>query len=391
VTLGAEPDPPRTALPSRLHARRGEIEQATLARVYGIADPAAVDDPEYVAGLRTAVAAGVLYGIAALQEEDPPQVPPELLSQARQAARNDISLDTVFRRYFAGYMLLGDFVIEEAESDGHLHRAELRRALRAEAALFDRVLVAVADEYNCEREDRLRTSEQRRSERVKRLLAGEPLDTVALGYDLDAWHLGAIAVGPGACSAVRTLAAALGRRMLAIRPDGEAVWAWLGGSSRLTAIEAMRLAERSLPPQVVLSLGEPGEGVEGWRLTHRQAKAGMPVALRMREEGRVVCYADVSLLASALADETLADSLQKLYLAPLAREPDGGAALRQTLRAYFSAGRNVSSAAAALGISRPTVASRLRTIEESLDRPLQACAAELETALKLRNLAPMLA
>lgn len=110
----------------------------------------------------------------------------------------------------------------------------------------------------------------------------------------------------------------------------------------------------------------------------------MPIALR--QSPGLVRYTDVALLASALRDDTLAGSLEGLYLAPLAEERDGGAALRRTLRAYFMAGRNVSSAAAALGVSRQTVNSRLRAIEERIGRPLDACTAELETALRLRDL-----
>jgi DNA-binding PucR family transcriptional regulator len=44
---------------------------------------------------------------------------------------------------------------------------------------------------------------------------------------------------------------------------------------------------------------------------------------------------------------------------------------------------NASATGAALGIARQTVASRLRAAEERLGRPLEGCAAQLETALRL--------
>jgi DNA-binding PucR family transcriptional regulator len=72
-----------------------------------------------------------------------------------------------------------------------------------------------------------------------------------------------------------------------------------------------------------------------------------------------------------------------LFLAPLAEERDGGAVARQTLRAYFEAERNASSAAALLEVSRQTVGSRLRAIEERIGRPLSACANELEATMRL--------
>jgi DNA-binding PucR family transcriptional regulator len=71
---------------------------------------------------------------------------------------------------------------------------------------------------------------------------------------------------------------------------------------------------------------------------------------------------------------------------PLAEERDGGETLRETLRAYFATGHNASSAAAALGVRRHTVASRLRAIEERLKRTLSSCAAALELALRLEEL-----
>jgi DNA-binding PucR family transcriptional regulator len=87
-----------------------------------------------------------------------------------------------------------------------------------------------------------------------------------------------------------------------------------------------------------------------------------------------------------LGDDLLTTSLRRLYLAPLSDERDGGAVLRETLRAYFAADRNGASAAAALRVTRQTVNNRLRVIEERLERPLSACATELEAALRLDDL-----
>ena len=87
-----------------------------------------------------------------------------------------------------------------------------------------------------------------------------------------------------------------------------------------------------------------------------------------------------------MQEDTLAASLRSLYLEPLEAERDGGATLKETLRAYFRAERNVSSAAGALGVNRNTIASRLRTVEERLGRSLATCGADLEVALDLAEL-----
>jgi DNA-binding PucR family transcriptional regulator len=55
------------------------------------------------------------------------------------------------------------------------------------------------------------------------------------------------------------------------------------------------------------------------------------------------------------------------------------------LRAFLDAGCNVSAAAAALGVTRQTVASRLRVIEHQIGRPVDACLAELDLALRMHD------
>ncbi len=133
-----------------------------------------------------------------------------------------------------------------------------------------------------------------------------------------------------------------------------------------------------------MAIGEPAAGLAGWRLTHRQARAALAVAVRGRRP--VVRYADVAILATVLRDDLLAGSLRRLYLEPLEDRRDRGETLRRTLRAWFAAGRNVSMAAAALGVSRQAVARRLRAAEERIGRPLDACDLELDAALRFAAL-----
>jgi PucR-like helix-turn-helix protein/diguanylate cyclase with GGDEF domain len=373
-------------LAARLRSRHLEIEGAMLARVHAVSDPGEVSDPTYALGLRDTVGAALAYGIAAIERPgpEPAPVPEQLLVQARHAARSGVGLDTVLRRYFAGYTLLGDFLMQEAAGHDSLSAAELKRLLRAEAILFDRLVAAVSVAYARESGGYDQGTEHRRAERVRMLLAGELVDAAELGYELDAWHLGAIVAGPGARDAVRDLAGPLDCRLLAVSGEGT-LWAWLGSRRRRSAREVLSLADSCWPAEARLSLGEPGAGMEGWRLSHRQAKAAFPVALRGARS--LVAYTDVALLASALRDDVLASSLRDTFLAPLEGERDGGATARETLDAYFAAGRNASSAAAALGVSRKTVSIRLRSVEERLGRPLDRCAAEMETALCLQGLA----
>jgi hypothetical protein len=288
----------------------------------------------------------------------------------------------VLRRYFAGYSLLSEFVLQEAEACGHTGGSTLQQLLCGQAAIFDRLIEAVSDEHCRGAAGRLCSAEQRRTDRIERLLAGEPLDTSELHYDFEGDHLGAIAEGEGAAGFLRDLARELDRQLLLIYSRNDTVWAWLGGKHRLETSPLDHVAEDRLST-LCLAIGEPASGLEGWRLTHRQAKAALPFAHHAPRS--LARYGEVALQASMLGDELLAASLRELYLTPLQSERDEGRAAIETLRAYFAVERNISSAGAMLGVKRHTVTNRLRAIERRLGRPLSTCSAELEAALCLEN------
>jgi hypothetical protein len=374
----------RAELAERLRARRPEIVEAVFVRFREIGfDPAGGENAEYVAGSRAAVVEAVDYGLRAIEqgEEWFGSIPPAAVAQARRAACNGVELDKLLVRNNAGHTVLEDFVVQEV--DFASQRIVLRGVFGTLGALLDHFTALLAHEYQQEVERRARSPELRRTEQVQRLLAGASTDTAELGYEFDAEHLGVIAVGAKAPETVRALAAGLGRELLSITPAEETVWAWFGGRRALDIAELRRLLSAREPAGVSLALGDSGRGIDGWRLTHRQAQAARLVAQRRPQ--CLTRYADVSLLAAVLRDRELAKSLLEAHLSPLDGQKDG-AVSRETLRAYFAAGCNAATAAAALRVNRHTVERRLRTIETRLGRPLHTCHAELEVALRLDEL-----
>ncbi|HSS42059.1 MAG TPA: helix-turn-helix domain-containing protein [Solirubrobacterales bacterium] len=375
----------RAEVAARLRERLPEIQEAVGTRVYAISDPHQVADPAYVEGLKAALAAAVEYRLAVLElgERRAPAVPEVLLAQARLDARDGVPLDTVLRRYFAGNTQFGDFLVEEAER-AEVPSASVRGLLREQATLGDRLLAAVSAEHAREAKSRPSTSVERRRELVKSLLAGELVDSSELGYDLDGHHLALMAKGDGVEEPMRALASRLDRRLLLVQREEETKWAcWLGGRRELGAGEALRALGEIAPKGTFVTVGEPAEGLAGWRFSHLQAKAALAIAERRREP--VLRYADVAVVASILRDDLVATSLRQLYLEPLAQSRDNGKVARETLRAYFDAERNISSTAAALGVDRRTVRNRLRSIEGLLGRPLRGSMADLEIALRLEE------
>lgn len=372
----------------RLRARFAEVE-ASLANLVEDPDPDRAADPlylDYLDSLRANRPAVLEYAVEVIElgERRAPEVPSAVLTSARLAARAGVPLDTVLRRYSAGHAFAGDVLVEEAERAG-VPPSDLRRLLQRQATLFDRLLEAVSEEHAREAGSRPATTAEWRREYIEGLLAGrQPSGEVDLDYDLGGHHVGLMASGEAGYEVARELAGRLGRRLLADRREEEPAWAcWLGGRHPLGMEEVLRVLGEVRSAPVVVALGEPAEGISGWRLSHRQARAALPIAERRGQA--VLRYADVAVLASVLRDDLGTTSLRQLYLEPLERGRDGGRVLRETLRAYFAAERNVSSTAAALGVDRRTVTNRIRAVEELFGRPLKDFATDLETALRLAD------
>jgi hypothetical protein len=373
----------------RLRLRHSAIEEVIFAR---IRDPvsfgsAGSEDAEYLAGLRATVTAVVDYVLTGIEqgEEWAGPIPLAAVTQARRAARSGVNLDTLVLRYIVGHRLLGEFASDEADRAGYSsHGHALHQLRRVQESLLERLTATIAKEYQQERERMERSPEQCRRELVQKLLAGEPVDASRLNYEFDVWHLGAIAAGNGAERALGNLANGLGRRLLAVACSEGSVWAWFGGHCRLAVTDIEHLLLADGVTDLKFAIGEPHRGIDGWRLTHREAQATLPVALS-RPQMLTRC-ADVPLEAALLQHELLAGLLVKNYLSPLNDQKDGGAVLRKTLRAYFAKECNAAKAGVALQVDRHTVGRRLHTIEQTLGRLIPTCRAELEVALRLEEL-----
>ncbi|HEX5414298.1 MAG TPA: helix-turn-helix domain-containing protein, partial [Chloroflexota bacterium] len=192
---------------------------------------------------------------------------------------------------------------------------------------------------------------------------------------------GAVVIGPDIAERVRMALLEVDALSLLVEREEDIAWLWLGSRRRRDPDSLFSLFLDREESPLTMSVGEPGRGPEGWRLTHRQALASVPAALRSpRARAR---YRDVAILSSVLQDDLLATSLRHLYLDPLERERDGGLVARTTLRAYLDSRCIVSSTASLLGITRKTVTARLRAIERLIDRPLDSCWTDVAAALQL--------
>lgn len=221
-----------------------------------------------------------------------------------------------------------------------------------------------------------------RDELIDTLLATDDADLSELripGYELDAWHLGIIATGPKVEQTLRYLKTHLGCELLT-NAHGENTNAWLGAPRPIKTTDLTRVLSRREDTDQSFALGEPGAGINGWGLTHQQAREASRVAIL--KPRRLTWYAENRLLLAGLRNDTLAQSLRQQYAVPLRGQPG----LRKALRAYIDTGCSVSSAAQHAGAGRQTITSRIRKAEQLIGKAVYACLAELDLALRLEEL-----
>jgi hypothetical protein len=373
----------RIELATRLRARCHEIERTVLARVRRVADSDGGVDSVHAEELRAVVAAAVSYGIEGIERgaDWPALIPPAAARQARQAAQEDISLDLVLRRYTAGNKALEEFVVAEGEG---IPSQALCQILMDQAPRVDRLLEFVVCEYKDQYEQSRRSPSQTKAARIARLVQDDgPAGPVDLDYDFDVWHIGLIMRGPKADLTVRICAERLGHRLLYAIHDSETVWAWLGNSGPPDATKLEACLAKSAPSELSAAIGESRYGLDGWRLSHREARMAFQVMLQSGQ--RLVRAPEVVLHFAVMRDDTLVRILVDSYLGPL-KTHRSAQKLLEALRAYIASGGNAVAAAAALGVTRHTIHRRIKRVEEILGRPLHSCLAEIHVALEIDQL-----
>jgi PucR C-terminal helix-turn-helix domain len=386
VDLGSPSAGARAELADRLRRGREELAIAMLECVRaapGVSD----DDPTYRAGQAETVTA-ILDDCLVLIENEGwvGPVPPAAITHAARAAWVGVELSTIVCRYIAGQGLLQRAIIDELASELFVDATSVLRQVLTELSKFmERIVASIVAEYASESARAVNTRGRRLQMTVRELIKGE-CDSVNVlnGYVIDGrWHLGIVVTAQRSQQIIDRLKSAVDCTTLVVSPNKEVSWIWLGSRQRLE-VDVSRLLPVA-PAGAAVAVGEPGYALAGWRLTHMQAQEALHVALCHPRE-KTTRYADVALLLPWLRDPARTRSLLEIYLGPLDDQRDGGIASRQTLRAYFDARRNTSSAAVALDVSRQTVENRIHTIERKLGRLLHTCLAELEVALRLEEI-----
>jgi hypothetical protein len=380
-------DPSVADVVANLRAQRPALDETIQARIRETSPGPGDQTIEYERGQYAAIVEALDYALSGLERAQQSYLPPPAacIAQARRAAREGVPLDVLLTRYHTGQATLGYAVRRHIESNGHSDPDEIVGVLLGLQDLHNRLTAAVASEYAQEVARTTPSPEQLRAARLRRLLNGDSFDTSGLEYTFDgAWHICVVAVGAKAKRTVDLLASALNRELLPLSGTGDIHSVWLGGSRPITHADIRRVVLTAAASEVNLALGEPEHGLDGWRLTYLQAQAALRIALL--DPQPLTRFADVALYEAVLRNRALAQSYVDLHLSPLNMGERRGRVARETLQAYFDAGRNLEVASSQLGVNRATVRRRIGQIDEAFGYQLSTRQAELEVALRVEVL-----
>ena len=330
-------------------------------------------------------------------------VPPEALDAARTVVRRGIDLDRIYEGYRRGHaggverwLACAYEIVEPGPELIGVTELSLSLAFR----FIDQTLGRVLAEAQREREEVIGGALARRTETIRLILDGAPIDPTAasrrLGYELDRRHTAVVvwaesAVAPhGALeSAAVLLAQAAGsQRPLTLPAGTTTLWAWIGTPGE-PAIEDLRSAVGRSPDEVRAAVGPTRRGIEGFRASHEAALTGRcRLLLGNPASGRFGSYRELEVTALAAHDPRAASEFVAATLGPLAEDSPSAARLRETLRVYLEEADNAPRAAARLYTHRNTVLKRIARATELLGYAPGERRLAVELALELRRHLP---
>lgn len=375
----------------------GEMDAAVVSAM-----PALGADPAIAAEMSASNRGNLRrFLTVARRADDPPpaDVPPEALDIARTLVRRGIETDAIYQSYRSGQQValrrwMG--CAEQVVGPGVDLVSVLDASLAVLFEYVDQVLGRVIAEMQREREEVLGGALARRTETVRLILDGAPLDHAAasrrLGYDLARHHTAIVVwaeppgVPQGALeSAALALARASGARQpLTISSGTTTLWAWIGSDGDLAAGD-LRDAMADSDANLRVAVGATRRGITGFRRSHEAALSVHRLLAGNPDSGRFATYHELEVTALAAQDEQRAAEFVLATLGPLAEATPTAARLRDTLRIFLEEAEHAPRAAARLHTHRNTVLQRVARATEVLGYHPGERRLAVELALELRR------
>ncbi|MXP22048.1 PucR family transcriptional regulator [Gordonia sp. HNM0687] len=326
----------------------------------------------------------VLHGLRFDTRSTGPATPPrEALDVLRTVVRRGLDLDVMFQAYRRGQTVVWQHFMRLAPTmtpPGPELVDVIDRFAEVMFTYVDRVLLELVAEAQRIREEMQGGALARRTETVRLILDGAPIDErVAagrLGYELAQRHTAAVlwlqdsAGDDGTLESVATsLARAVrARPPLTISAGVRAVWAWLPGEA-FTSVAELRHTVTRAPAGVRVAMGPTREGLAGFRSSHADALVVEQLVAENPGGERLVAFDDIAPIAALARDERDAAQFVAATLGALASDDERGARLRATLRVYLAAADNASVAAEHMHTHRNTILQRVGKATELLGHP----------------------
>jgi DNA-binding PucR family transcriptional regulator len=344
---------------------------------------------------------GLLPGLAT--------APPEALAYAKEYVRRGLGLETLQRAYRIGQATLSRMWLEELRI-----RADDAEELADTFGFFNEWLFQwvetlehrLTEYYMVERERRLRGTSAMRSEQVRMILDGSPIDirnaSATLRYELDRRHVAYVVWTTGATldapngnvlfgemeRVAANVAALMGATDHLTVPLGGYLACWAGFRQAPRAETLTGTLPLVTNSWINVALGQVGDRIVGFRRSHEEALLARRVHQLRSQERQPTCvrFSDVALEVMLTHSREEARRFVAQQLGDLAGEDKSVARLRDTLRVFLEENGSFQNAAARLGVHKNTVAYRIRRAEELLGHGVKERQLELQTALRLAPL-----
>jgi DNA-binding PucR family transcriptional regulator len=329
--------------------------------------------------------------------------PTAALEYSRRLAERGVPVNALVRAYRLGQDTLLQRSLGEVrrQSDApDVASLAVQRIVEITFRYIDWMSQRVVTAYESERERWLQNRSAVRAARTRELLAGKSVDIAAaeaaLGYRLDQRHLGIAAWmrtgAPGEdedeLSPLERFVLRLGERFscparpLFVPCDNSSAWAWLPIGRRAAVDPGVIRQAAGSGGRVMVAVGEPAPGVDGFRITHTQAVQTQAVALLGEADApQVSMFRQVGVAALLSADVEAARAWVSQILGRLATDDDHSARLRETLRVFLATGGSYTASAAQLAMHKNSVKYRVEKAEQERGRPIRDDRLDVELAL----------
>ncbi|WP_052077989.1 PucR family transcriptional regulator [Rhodococcoides fascians] len=318
----------------------------------------------------------------------------ELVGFAKTLARSGLTLEALMRGHRAANSQFiacwADAAATCLSSTPSTAVQVVKRGTQYSLKWHEAISDLVSEHFTLEKERLAQEQSHVRLDEVRRVLAGTHGDSRAVGgfgYRLNGRHLAVVLAD---CSgrpdetgsleaALREICMQLGvTERLGVRVDARLMWCWLRWPTSRPA------SVRDVAAPVLVAVGTPAEGADGFRSSHREALEALRTAEIARlPAGTATAYPDVAVAALCTTDLGRAGAFVETELGALTDHSPTVARVRATLQAFLAENSNYRATATRLGLHHNTIRSRIEHAERLLGRQIGERRMELELALHL--------